>query len=86
MERTQAVECDVLDEASVNGAVDAASSVAPLSVAVHSVAFANRDDLEGAFSSTGVDGFRTALEVSAYSLLPVARAAAAKMTRGREAS
>ena len=82
MERTQAVECDVLDEASVMAAVDASSSVAPLGVAVHSVAFANRDDLEGAFSRTGVDGFRTALEVSAYSLLPVARAAAAKMDDG----
>ena len=82
MERTQAVECDVLDEESVVAAVDAASSVAPLAAAVHSVAFANRDDLEGAFSRTGVDGFRTALEVSAYSLLPVARAAGARMTDG----
>ncbi|MCY4582180.1 MAG: SDR family oxidoreductase, partial [Chloroflexi bacterium] len=82
MERTQAVECDVLDEASVTAAVDAAASVAPLGVAVHSVAFANRDDLEGAFSRTGADGFRTALEVSAYSLLPIARAAAAKMDDG----
>ena len=54
MERTQAVECDVLDEESVvAGTVDAAASVAPLGVAVHSVAFANRDDLEGAFSRTG---------------------------------
>ncbi len=82
MDRTKAVECDVLDEASVVSAIEAATADAPLSAAVHSVAFANREDLEGAFSATGVDGFRTALEVSAYSLLPVARAAAASMGDG----
>jgi len=82
MDRTTAVECDVLDEASVYAAVTAASLSAPLAVAVHSVAFANKDDLEGEFSATGVEGFRTALEVSAYSFLPVARAAAASMEGG----
>ena len=82
MDRTTAVECDVLDEASVYAAVAAASLTAPLAVAVHSVAFANKDDLEGEFSATGVEGFRTALEVSAYSFLPVARAAAASMEGG----
>lgn len=82
MDRAKAVECDVLDEPSVRSAVDAATADAPLAAAVHSVAFANREDLEGAFSTTGVEGFRTALEVSAYSLLPVARAAAARMSEG----
>ena len=82
LEGARAVECDVLDEASVAAAVEAASSGSPLVAAVHSVAFANREDLEGAFSATGADGFRTALEVSAYSLLPVARAAAPRMTGG----
>ncbi len=83
LERARAVECDVLDEASVETAVEAAAAAAPLRAVAHSIAFANREDLApGAFGATGVEGFRTALEVSAYSLLPVARAAAARMTEG----
>ena len=82
LDGARAVECDVLDEASVVSAVESACARAPLAAAVHSVAFANRDDLEGAFSATGADGFRTALDVSAYSLLPVARASAARMPEG----
>ena len=82
MERAQAAECDMLDEAAVAAAAEKAASAAPLSVAVHSVAFANKEDLEGAFSATGVEGFRTALETSAYTLLPAARAAAARMGEG----
>lgn len=82
LDGARAVECDVLDTASVEAAVEAASADAPLTSAVHSVAFANREDLEADFSATGIEGFRTALEVSAYSLLPVARAASAKMTNG----
>ena len=81
-DRIHAVECDVLDTNSVESAIAIASANNPLSSVVHSVAFANKDDLEGSFSSTGVDGFRTALEVSAYSLLPITKAAAGKMTNG----
>ena len=66
-DRIHAIECDVLDTNSVESAIAIASANNPLSSVVHSVAFANKDDLEGSFSSTGVDGFRTALEVSAYS-------------------
>ena len=83
LERARAVECDVLDEASVETAVETATAAAPLRAVAHSVAFANREDLApGAFGATHAEGFRTALEVSAYSLLPVARAAAARMTEG----
>jgi enoyl-[acyl-carrier-protein] reductase (NADH) len=38
---------------------------------VHGVAFANKEDLEGAFVTTSRAGFQVALEVSAYSLLNV---------------
>ncbi len=79
LDGARAVECDVLDEASVRAAVEAAVNDAPLTTAVHAVAYANKEDLSGDFSATGPDGFRTALEVSAYSLLPVARAATASM-------
>ena len=82
MDHTQAVECDVLDEASVASAIDAAAGTAPLTTVAHCIAFANKDDLSGDFSATGIEGFRLALEVSAYSLLPVARIAAGRMGGG----
>src|SRR5206468_11106053 len=46
---------------------------------------ANREDLEGDFRATGREGFRVALEVSAYSLLAVARRATPLM-EGRDAA
>ena len=51
----------------------------PLAAVVHSIAFANREDLGGDFSATGRRGFQQALEVSAYSLLPIVRHAAPLM-------
>ena len=53
-----------------------------ISFLIHSIAYANRDDLSGRFSDTGREGFRIALEVSAYSLLPLVRHAAPLMMEG----
>ncbi len=50
-----------------------------LDYVVHSVAFALREDLEGAYRDTSRRGFLTALEISAFSLLPMARLAAPLM-------
>ncbi|MBI4514771.1 MAG: enoyl-ACP reductase [Deltaproteobacteria bacterium] len=44
-------------------------------VVVHAVAFAQREDLKGRFLDTSREGFRLALDVSAYSLVAMARAA-----------
>ena len=49
---------------------------------VHSVAFAPADELKGDFVNTSREGFRVALDVSVYSLIAVARAAAPLMTEG----
>ena len=49
---------------------------------VHSVAYAPKEELEGEFTDTSRDGFLVALEVSAYSLTSLARAAAPLMTDG----
>jgi enoyl-[acyl-carrier protein] reductase I len=49
---------------------------------VHSVAFAPADDMKGEFLNTTREGFRIALDVSVYSLIAVARAAAPLMTNG----
>lgn len=40
---------------------------------VHSVAYAQREDLGGEFSKTSRIGFKTAMEISAFSLIPLVR-------------
>ena len=42
---------------------------------VHGVAFANREDISNAFVQTSREGFKLALDVSAYSLIALARGA-----------
>jgi len=49
---------------------------------VHSVAFAPAEELKGEFVNTTREGFRIAHDVSVYSLIAVARAAAPLMTSG----
>jgi enoyl-[acyl-carrier protein] reductase I len=53
-----------------------------LDAVVHSIAFANRDDLSRPFLETSRDGYLLAQEVSSYSLVAVARAAAPLMNGG----
>jgi enoyl-[acyl-carrier protein] reductase I len=54
----------------------------PLHAVVHSLAFANREDLANPFVQTKRAGFLLAQEVSAYSLVAVARAVEPVMTEG----
>ena len=49
---------------------------------VHSVAFAPAEELKGEFVNTTREGFRIAHDISVYSLVAVARAAAPLMTSG----
>jgi enoyl-[acyl-carrier protein] reductase I len=51
-------------------------------ILIHSVAFANRDELDGRFVNTSREGFRLALDVSAYSLIPFAKLAEPLMPHG----
>jgi len=53
-----------------------------LDVLVHCVAFARKEDLDGEFLATSREGFRTALDVSAYSLTALARRAVPLMEGG----
>jgi enoyl-[acyl-carrier protein] reductase I len=50
-------------------------------VLVHSLAFAPREALEGDFLDTSREAFQTALDISAYSLVAVAREAAPLMEK-----
>ena len=54
----------------------------PLHTVVHSLAWANRDDLTRPFLETSREGFLLAQNVSAYSLVAVARATVPLMTEG----
>ena len=49
---------------------------------VHAIAFAKKEELEGSFVKTSREGFRIAMDVSAYSLVALARAAAPLMHGG----
>src|SRR5260221_3024521 len=49
---------------------------------IHAIAFAKKEALEASFMRTSLDGFRIAMEVSAYSLVSLARAAAPLMEAG----
>jgi enoyl-[acyl-carrier protein] reductase I len=53
-----------------------------LDILVHALAFAKREDLEGAFVDTSREGFALALDVSAYSLLALVREARGLLHRG----
>ncbi|MGE4492810.1 MAG: enoyl-ACP reductase [Syntrophotalea sp.] len=49
---------------------------------VHAVAFANREDLKNSFSQTSRDGFKLAMDISAYTLVAVTRGAIPLMNEG----
>ncbi len=53
-----------------------------LDILVHALAFAKREDLDGAFVETSRDGFALALDISAYSLVAVTREARPLLRRG----
>src|SRR5712692_645325 len=53
-----------------------------LDFVIHSIAFAPREALEGEYLKTDREAFLAALEISAYSLTQLARAAAPLMTEG----
>ena len=77
------IECDVSDDDSVDRAFERVEAeMGGLDVLIHSIAFANREDLGGPFIDTPREGFRLALDVSAYSLVSVARRAAPLMNDG----
>ena len=79
----QLVECDVSEEENVAEAFKRISRYSSsIDIIVHSIAFANRDDLGGRFIDTQRDGFKVALDISAYSLVSIARHASTQMNKG----
>jgi len=70
-------ECDVRSDGDVDRVVGEVAEAfgGELDLLVHSVAYAAAEDLEGRFTDTPRDRFWMALDVSAYSLVAVSRAA-----------
>ena len=75
------LSCDVTQDAQLDALTSELKSQGTvLNVVVHSIAFANREDLSRPFLETSRGGFALAQDVSAYSLVAVARAVAPLMT------
>lgn len=83
LDNSHMVECDVSKEENVQKAFenirDHCDSIDTL---VHSIAYADKNDLGGKFLKTSREGFMTALDISAYSLVSIARHATPLMTAG----
>jgi enoyl-[acyl-carrier protein] reductase I len=83
------VDCDFVEECDVSNdeALDrvfarAQERFGKIDVLVHSVAFAKREDLGGRFTDISRDGFHLALDISAYSLIAMAKRAEPLMPDG----
>ena len=75
--------CDVQDDAQIRTVFERWKAAhGDLDILVHALAFAKREDLEGAYVDTSRDGFALALDVSAYSLVALVREARPALHRG----
>src|SRR6185369_4889720 len=80
---TPILPCDVTRDEDIARVFETVkSSFGKLHLMLHSVAFAPKDALEGEFVNTSREAFRVAHDVSAYSLVALARGAAPLMTDG----
>lgn len=67
-------ECDVSSDEQIElTAQKAAQHFGKIDVLVHSIAFAGRDELSKPFYQTTREGFKTALDISVYSLVALTR-------------
>ena len=71
------IPCDVQKDGEIQSAVAQAAGAfgGKLDILVHSIAYANIDDMGGEFIKVSRAGWSLALEISAYSLVAMARAA-----------
>src|SRR6185436_5225897 len=80
---TPILECDVTKDDHIQRVFsEVGQRFGKLHLLLHSVAFAPKDALEGEFVNTSRDAFRVAHDVSAYSLVALARGATPLMTEG----
>lgn len=78
------IQADVTDDASMDAAfAELEREFGTIDFVVHSVAFANKDELKGSFvENTSRDSFLLAMNISAFSFVDVARRASRLMPNG----
>lgn len=68
-------KCDVTQDQEIQSAVELVKEAwGEVDVLVHSIAYANREDLKGRFIDTSREGYKLALDVSSFSLVALCRA------------
>jgi enoyl-[acyl-carrier protein] reductase I len=83
IEGSKCFPCDVTSDDQIAELMKSVEAeMGELDFLVHSVAYAPAEDLKGEFINTSRQGFATALDISAYSLVAVARAALPLMKNG----
>jgi enoyl-[acyl-carrier protein] reductase I len=82
LQAARILNCDVTKEDELAQLARTLASEPRLDAVVHSIAFANREDLARPFVETSRPGYLLAQEVSAYSLVAVARTVAPLMKEG----
>ncbi len=83
MPGAKAFPCDVSNDSEITALMQQVQKdFGQIDFLVHSLAFAPREELTGQFINTRRQGFAMALDISAYSLIAVARAALPLMTAG----
>ena len=79
----EAFQCDVSSDSEIEQLyANLKERFGHLDALVHSVAYAPAEELKGDFLNTSREGFRIAHDISVYSLIALARAAAPLMTSG----
>jgi enoyl-[acyl-carrier protein] reductase I len=77
------IDCDVSDMAALDRAFDQLAEKWPsIDFVVHAIGFSDKNELRGRFVDTSLDNFLLTMNVSAYSLVAVAKRAAAIMPQG----
>lgn len=80
---TLLIPADVTDDAQIDAVYDRLKSEWDrLDILIHSIAFADKEEMTGRFSNTSRAGFSSTLDVSAYSLIAITRPALPLMTNG----
>ncbi|MEP6641442.1 MAG: enoyl-ACP reductase [Gaiellales bacterium] len=69
------IECDVSDDDSIDSAFAAVAAAGGIDIMVHSIAYAPQETFSDRFVNTSREAFRIAHDVSAYSLIAMARRA-----------
>jgi enoyl-[acyl-carrier protein] reductase I len=78
-----AEECDVAKDEDIDAVfAKVAKTWDQIDILLHAIAFADREELKGAYYETSREGFHTAMDISVYSFTALARAAAPMMTEG----